>query len=94
MSAPCPILAFVVTIRIDDATAADTLRLTEDLNEFLDRHGLTVTGPSGRTREYLIRRDGAQATDEDRTLVRGWASRWASIASVDVGDIVDISQDE
>ena len=53
-----------------------------------------VTGPSGRTREYLIRRDGAQATDEDRTLVRDWASRWASIASVDVGDIVDISQDE
>lgn len=93
MSAPCPILCFVVTVGLrSETTPSDAIRLVESLNDLLDQHGLT-TLPQGTeaAREYLIRREGSQATNDDRSLVQHWASHWNATAMVDVGDIIDLS---
>jgi hypothetical protein len=89
MSAPCPSLCFVVTVRVGEhAPTADALRLLADFSRLLDANGLSV-----RTLglEHVVCREGSQATDSDRSLVRLWAGQWAAVADVDVGDIVDMS---
>ena len=90
MSAPCPTLCFIVTMRADERAPVDELRrLLDDFAQLLDGHGLSVTSQGV---EHLIGRDGSQATDNDRSLIRNWAQHWASVADIDVGDIIAVSR--
>lgn len=94
MSAPCPVLGFVVMLAV--GSEADRAPIAADLVETLERSGLTAEPRSnGRTSgslQYLVQRDGAQATDEDRALVRGWAARWVGRAETSIGDLIDLNQ--
>ena len=90
MSAPCPALGFNITIAprptVDEARID---ALVDSLIDFLESHGLQ-TGNAGATLEFAINREGGQATDADRALVREWAARRSDDAEISVGDIVDL----
>ena len=88
MSAPCPIFGFVVRARIIGESAdADALRA--DLVEFLEANGLEIAS-SRRGFEYVISRDGSQATNSDRELVLEWAKRSTSLAVIHVSELFDL----
>ena len=92
MSAPCPALGFNITIALRSSmTEADIDALVDDLIDFLESHGLQTDGPRHTALELAISREGGQATDADRALVREWAARWSADAEIRVGDIVDLS---
>lgn len=91
MSAPCPTLCFIVTVRVDDRAPGDeSRRLFDDLAQLLALHGLTIASHGV---EHMIGRDGSQATENDRSLIRDWAQQWTAVADIDVGDIIDLSHD-
>ena len=91
MSAPCPTLAFSVTLTLsDDISDSERDALIRDLVALLDRHGLSGAR-RGRGTELVVRREGSQATDADRALVRAWADRRADRLGVAVGDLRDLA---
>jgi uncharacterized protein YggL (DUF469 family) len=92
MSAPCPTFGFTVTVTMrDDVTESERDMFIDDLLALLAPHGLSAAGQGDRVMEFVVRRDGSQATDADRTIVRDWAGRWTSRAEIDVSDIVDLA---
>ena len=92
MSAPCPILGFVVRVRLRD-TGADPDSFIDGLTQVLRSNGL-VTGEGGDRRlEYVVSREGSQATQADRELILEWAKGWQSIAQVEVSELVDLQED-
>ena len=94
MSAPCPALGFVITVALrPSAGEADIDALVDDLIDFLESHGLQTGGAGDTTLEFVVNREGSQATDADRALVREWAARWSDHAEISVGDIVDLSDE-
>jgi uncharacterized protein YggL (DUF469 family) len=94
MSAPCPEFGFVLTANVrDDAPDARVGALIDDLIELLEAHGLTTAGGGNRLLEYVISREGSQATDADRQLVAAWTNRWDDVATFTVSDLVDLNED-
>jgi hypothetical protein len=92
MSAPCPIFGFIVTIAPrDDGSATERAALVRDLADTLEPHGLAVERGTGGVIELVVHREGAQATDADRDLVRPWAVRWADRATIVIGDLIDLA---
>jgi uncharacterized protein YggL (DUF469 family) len=92
MSAPCPALGFNITIALRSTMGeADIDTLVDDLIDFLESHGLQAGGTGDTTLEFAVNREGGQATDADRALVRDWAARWSDDAEISVGEIVDLS---
>ena len=92
MSAPCPILGFMIVITLHPSTSeAQSDALTGDLVELLEANGLMMGGGGDRTLELAITREGAQATDGDRQLVAAWAARWATAATVSISDLIDLA---
>jgi len=87
MSAPCPTLGFLVTIRPHRLNVAERA-IVADLESALERAGLSVRRAGGGA--HAVVRDGSQATNADRELVREWAERWAADATIIVGDVVDL----
>lgn len=87
MSAPCPILGFIVTIALPD----DGVAAVRDLVDVLEAHGLTARHGVGQVIELVVHREGSQATDADRAIVRDWAARWSGRATVTVGDLIDLA---
>jgi uncharacterized protein YggL (DUF469 family) len=93
MSAPCPLLGFTVGLRLQQSTHdARAAELVADLLRLLDRHGLTAGGGGHRVMEYVVTREGSQATEPDRELVTDWASAWATLAEIAVGPLTDLSE--
>jgi uncharacterized protein YggL (DUF469 family) len=91
MSAPCPTLGFLVTVGIRSGVDdGDVDALVDDFIDFLEGHGLQTGGAGDTTLEFVVSREGGQATDADRALVRDWAARWSEKAAIDIGDIVDL----
>lgn len=91
MSAPCPILGFIILIELRDSADdahADALRAA--LGELLESNGLTLAGGGRRRSRFVVRREGSQATEADRRLVEGWAAERGDVASVTVSDLVDL----
>jgi hypothetical protein len=82
-----------LTLR-DDVTEDERDAVIDDLLSALEREGLSVAGHGDRTMEFIVRRDGSQATDADRGVVRAWAERWAARADVDVGEVTDVARSE
>ena len=92
MTAPCPMLGFTVTVELrGDASAAERREIVASLVGLLERHDLTGTVRGDRVIDVVVRRDGSQATDADRALVRAWAAAWTARAAIAVGDVVDLT---
>src|SRR5215216_770885 len=91
MSAPCPTFGFVVAMKLrPNAAEAERATLVDEFIDLLERHGLVTGDGKGRAREFVVSREGSQATDADRALVREWAAQQAHRAEIDVGDLVDL----
>jgi hypothetical protein len=91
MSAPCPTLGFVVAITPRSGVAEGESAPIDELARLLEANGLTM-GLGAGPHEYVVSRDGSQATSLDRELVLEWGRHWARQASVTVSDIVDVNQ--
>jgi uncharacterized protein YggL (DUF469 family) len=95
MSAPCPVLGFVVRATMDpSATESDVDTVVDELIALLERTGLVAGGGGKRTLEFVVHREGSQATDQDREIVRTWATEHTatqSIATIAVGPIIDVN---
>jgi uncharacterized protein YggL (DUF469 family) len=93
VSAPCPSLGFSVTLRLRaDVSESERDTLIDDLMATLTAHDLSAAGRGDREMEFVVRREGSQATDADRAIVREWAARWTNQFSADIGDITDLGQ--
>ena len=92
MSAPCPILGFVVVAALR-ATTAGSQRdaMVDELVATLEENGLVMGGGGDRVLQYEISRDGAQAADADRLLILAWAARWTRVATITVSELVDLN---
>ena len=91
MSAPCPVLGFIVEARLRTVSReADSEFIVEDLLEVLARNGLEIGRGSGRKLQFAISREGTQATQADRELLLAWGKRWDAVAEVDVSDLIDL----
>jgi uncharacterized protein YggL (DUF469 family) len=93
MSAPCPAFGFTIHIELDPTVSdrqADVI--TDDLIELLERNGLMTGGGGDRVLEFVVSREGSQATHADRELLIEWARQWVSQATISVGDLVDLNQ--
>ena len=89
MSAPCPTFGFVVTLSIQ---SAQQRTVVDDFYALLERHGLDAT-KSDRSMTFTVVREGAQATHNDREVVREWAARWAEVATISIGELVDLERE-
>ena len=90
MSAPCPTFGFVVAARLRNAGAgSDTL--VGSLSQLLEANGLEMSR-SDRSLEYIVSREGTQATQADRELVLSWADRWSELADIEVTDLMDLGE--
>jgi len=83
MSAPCPRFGFLVTL------APQEPRVVEDLHRFLTGHGLEASRAGGAL-AFIVTRDGGQATNNDREIVRDWSDRCSNVPSITIGDLVDL----
>jgi uncharacterized protein YggL (DUF469 family) len=93
MSAPCPNFGFVVTARLRGAGGdADANALADDLIRVLESNELVTDRGVDRHLEYVVSREGSQATQADRELVLDWAERWRSIAEIEVSDLIDLKE--
>ena len=92
MSAPCPVLGFVIRVALADSSSdADADAIVDDLMAFLENHGLVGAGEGARTLEFVVHRDGSQADERDRDIVREWAGRWTQRATIEVGALTDLN---
>jgi len=78
--------------RVDVGAVADDLAALLDANDLVAAGGRARGDAAGGTREYVVTRDGSQATDADRTLVREWAARWRTRAAIEIGDLIDLQE--
>lgn len=85
MSAPCPILGFVVRV----APSRETQAILADLRALLDATGLGTDASIDAT-SLPIYREGSQATDADRQIIREWAEHRA--VDVEVSDLIDLNR--
>lgn len=91
MSAPCPEFGFIITVVArEGASQADADAIVADLMTMLDVNGLVGVVGGGRAKTIAVRREGSQATDQDRLLVQDWSIRWSNDANVAIGPIVDL----
>jgi len=61
--------------------------------DVLDAQGLYATGGGDRTLEWFISREGSQATEADRELVRAWAAQWRGLVDITISDLIDLDGD-
>jgi uncharacterized protein YggL (DUF469 family) len=95
MSAPCPVLGFRVNVTLDsNVPEPESEALVADLIDVLEANGLGTGGGGHHVLEYVIHREGSQATEQDRALVRSWAARWSRCAMVTVGELTDLCADD
>ena len=93
MSAPCPVYGFVVSVVLDaHTTDAQRTALMDDLIDTLEAGDLLMGGRGDRVLEYVINREGDQATEADRQRVVAWAARWSDRGVITVSDLVDLSE--
>jgi uncharacterized protein YggL (DUF469 family) len=92
MSAPCPVLGFVIRVTMNpSAVESDVDALVDDLMSLLERNGLVGAGEGDRTLQFVVHRDGTQAVEQDRAIVEAWSSRWAHRAAIEVGPLADLN---
>jgi hypothetical protein len=94
MSQPCPHLGLIITVtRHASASERDTDALHDDLAAILAANALEALA-SARASEYVVVREGGQATEADRQLLSEWGRTWSHVAAVDVSVPVDLGDDD
>ncbi|HVX41222.1 MAG TPA: 50S ribosome-binding protein YggL [Gemmatimonadaceae bacterium] len=92
MSGACPRYGFEVYLTPRAGIARDafaTLRANL-LADVIEPNELTHTGGGEPAARYTLSRQGMQATEADRELVRRWADAHAAELSVEIGPLVDL----
>jgi uncharacterized protein YggL (DUF469 family) len=91
MSAPCPILAFVVELELRDHDGAAAERVKRSLIEdLLEPRGLVGgAGHRGRRWLFLVQSEAGQVTELDREALLAWTRHRDEIATVEIGPIID-----
>ena len=93
MSAPCPVFGFVVLATFHDhAPEAERDAFVNELQALLAAHELH-SWRRGRGLEFVIRREGSQTTEGDRTIVSAWAAGWTGRATIAIGRLEDLTND-
>ena len=93
MSAPCPVFGFVVRATfLDHAPETERDAFVNELQTLLATYELR-SWRRGRGLEFVIRREGSQATEGDRTIISEWAVGWTGRATVAVGELVDLTNE-
>ncbi|MGH7670734.1 MAG: 50S ribosome-binding protein YggL [Gemmatimonadaceae bacterium] len=92
MTAPCPTFGFQVVLEpLPDLSHADRHGLWVAWTDVLEAQGLYCERRPGADRmECVVLRDGAQATDSDRTSTRDWLAERADLAGWTMGDLEDL----
>lgn len=93
MSAACPELGFRLVVTFAASTAQSSIEACRSVFQYdvIDRNNLIAIGGGPREWRYTITKEGGQATDADRELVRDWIAQHFGDASISVGPIVDLS---
>jgi uncharacterized protein YggL (DUF469 family) len=88
VTAPCPILGFLVELEIEpDAAEA----LWQSFAALLEKRSLEADGGRGyRVWTFRLSGVGSQASDADRRAVTDWANSQRVVRSVSVGELFDI----
>jgi len=95
MSGGCPVFGFIVRFALRDGVERDVGdAIAYDLVMLLQANGMSMGGGGDREREYVITRDGAQASDADRQLVATWSEHWKHDAAFRMTDLIDVSDDD
>ena len=93
MSQPCPHLGLIISVaRHATPGEGESDALRDDLLALLAANDLVASAPP-RAREYVVSREGGQATDADRQLLLAWAERWAHAATIGVSPVTDLGDD-
>jgi len=93
MSAPCPDYGFVLHATVDAGVSRETIdTLVSDLSNLLEANGMAMGRAGDRTLEFVINREGAQATHADRKLVVEWTERWEQVGRFIVSDVIDLGE--
>ena len=92
MTAPCPSFGFFVSIALVADLPDDRVdTLWRSFMAAVEQRGLVADGGTARrTWTYMIQSDASQATDADRQAIEAWAAAQPEIASVEVGELVDL----
>jgi uncharacterized protein YggL (DUF469 family) len=92
VSAPCPVLGFVVSFQVDQMPDEQRRTLWEDFVRTIERRGLCCDqGTSGAMSSHVVQAEAAQATEADREAVLEWARVHGAIISIDVGPLIDLA---
>lgn len=87
----CPEFGFFVHIRPRAERAArDASEVLDDFARMLAENGLYSQRDDSRALDQVVVREGTQATDADRQLVRDWAAGWSNVAEIAISDLVDL----
>ena len=93
MSAACPAFAFELVLRLTPGLDAGGRGALQDaLAATVASHGLSTAGGGDAVLRYRITRDGGQAIDADREVLRAWAAGRPEVAEVAVGPLVDLHE--
>ena len=95
MSAPCPIFGFEVVFQLSPGVSeatADALR-DDFISGPIEGRGLVCGGGmAGGRWSHVVRGEAGQATDADRQALVAWAESRPEIATVEVGQLVDLNE--
>jgi uncharacterized protein YggL (DUF469 family) len=93
MTAPCPVLGFVVVMEpAAGRPASDRDALRRAWSELLDTRGLVARGSIEAERPIVeVRSESSQATENDRDAVQAWLSSRGELRDWSVGDLEDLS---
>jgi uncharacterized protein YggL (DUF469 family) len=87
----CPEFGFFVHIRpASGRAAADVSAALDDFARMLAENGLYSQRDDQRALDQVVVREGMQATDADRQLVRDWAAGWTNAVDVVISDLIDL----
>jgi hypothetical protein len=92
VSASCPVFGFVVLATLHEHASETGDAFANELEALLAAHELR-SWRRGRGLEFVIRREGSQATEGDRTIVSAWAAQWNGRATIAVGELVDLTNE-
>ncbi len=94
MSAACPRFGFLVRMEPRTGAARDSFEILRAnfLADVITPNELACTGGGERSATYTLSREGMQATDADRALVRRWAEEHAAELSVEIGPLFDLDE--
>ncbi len=91
MSGACPVFGFTVHIGLRDGVDRSVRdSIANGFAELLDANGMGLADGTNRL-DFVVNRDGTQATDADRQLVLAWAQQWKREAAFEVSDLIDLS---